>query len=176
MTLQLTGLFSIRHPSAGSVRVPEPVRHGHHQIKNWNQRGSNLPKHRRALYLRERRTEEGLWQKRVRQRITWIFHVTVRSERETVQTLVKETPLSDSAVFIFFIPVSLFLKNLVAFLFSGIYLFKKNGRFVIRKYNRRLVITDQRYLDSFLLMQIFLYCSAVCCLCSSACLLLYVTH
>lgn len=112
MTLQLTGLFSIRRPSSGSVRVPEPVRHGHHQIKNWNQRGSNLPKHRRALYLRERRTEEGLWQKRVRQRITWLFHVTVRSERETVQTLVKETPLSDSAVFIFLFLSHFFLRIL----------------------------------------------------------------
>lgn len=50
---------------AGSVCVLKPVRHGHHQGKNWNQCGSNLPKHRCALYLWECRTQKRFPQKRV---------------------------------------------------------------------------------------------------------------
>lgn len=57
------------HVPAGSVCVLKPVCHGHHQIKNWNQCGSNLPKHRCTLYLWERRTKERFSQKRVPQRI-----------------------------------------------------------------------------------------------------------
>lgn len=52
---------------AGPVCVLKPVCLGHHQIKNWNQRGSNLPKRSCAVYLRERRTKKGFPQKRVPQ-------------------------------------------------------------------------------------------------------------
>lgn len=61
---QWTFVFDI---SAGSVCVLKPVCHGHYQIKNWNQCGSNLPKHSCSLYLRECRTKERLPQKRVPQ-------------------------------------------------------------------------------------------------------------
>lgn len=53
--------------SAGSVCVLEPVCHGHYQIKNRNQRGSDLPKHGCALYLRERWTKERLPKERAPQ-------------------------------------------------------------------------------------------------------------
>lgn len=52
---------------AGSVCVLKPVRHGHNQGKNWNQCGSNLPKHCCTLYLRERRTQKRLSQKQLPQ-------------------------------------------------------------------------------------------------------------
>lgn len=57
-----TFLFDI---PAGSVCVLKPVCHGHYQIKNWNQCGSDLPKHSCTLYLREYRAKERLPQKRV---------------------------------------------------------------------------------------------------------------
>lgn len=46
--------------SAGPVRVLEPVCDGHYQIKNRNQRGSDLPKHGCSLHLRERWAQERL--------------------------------------------------------------------------------------------------------------------
>lgn len=48
--------------SAGSVRVPKPVCHGHHQVQNWKQRGSHLPEHGCSVHLREHRTAQGLLQ------------------------------------------------------------------------------------------------------------------
>lgn len=53
--------------SAGSVRVLEPVCNGHHQIKDRNQRGSDLPKHGCSLHLRECWTKERLAQERLPQ-------------------------------------------------------------------------------------------------------------
>lgn len=44
--------------SAGSVRLPKPMFNGHHQIKNWNQCGSNLPKHCCTLHLWKCRTQK----------------------------------------------------------------------------------------------------------------------
>lgn len=48
--------------SAGSVCVPKPVRHGHHQVQNRNQCGSHLPEHSRSVHLREHRTTQELLQ------------------------------------------------------------------------------------------------------------------
>lgn len=55
--------------SAGPVCLPKPMFNGHHQIKNWNQCGSNLPKHCCTLHLRERRTQKRFPKKWIPQRI-----------------------------------------------------------------------------------------------------------
>lgn len=48
--------------SAGSVRVPKPVRLGHHQVQNRKQCGSHLPEHGSSFHLREHRTTQELLQ------------------------------------------------------------------------------------------------------------------
>lgn len=44
--------------SAGSVRIPKPVRLGHHQVQNRNQCGPHLPEHGSSFHLWEHRTTQ----------------------------------------------------------------------------------------------------------------------
>lgn len=128
---------------AGPVRVSKPVCNGHHQIKNWKQCGSNLPKHSCTLYLWECGANEKLFQKRVpmsnSEKSLWSSFFTFTLGNNRSGHLWRKQ-LDQVVLLIFFIPAVLLQSKLLLSrfraLFFHIYFVKNLGILInlIRKY------------------------------------------